>query len=153
MFGAIQVTSVWLTTAMLFVQAVCPGLAGDCGCQPGNAFCGSTNVTESNICRCSSSAGDASLGCPHCQRASGKPEPTMQSESVCHCGDQAPVEPTMPGVPESPSSSVLLDWIGGSIACFTTAPLLSPAPVHSQVPSSMVLIPHFKQVVHCVWLT
>lgn len=153
MFGTLQATTVWLTTAMLLAQAMCPGLVGGCGCQQSNASCCSTDAKESDACCCASSEEDTSQGCPQCQAASGNSEPAVQGESVCHCGRQAPAEPTMPGIPESPNPSILLDWIAGNFVCFTAAPLLSPAPVHSQVLSSEALILHFKQVVHCVWLT
>lgn len=153
MFAAIQATTIWLTTAMLLAQAIYPGLALNCGCQHSISSSCVSKTTGINGCCYSKPEDEAPSACSHCQASSPADEATRQGRSVCHCGDHAPSQPALPNAPDSPSSIDLVDWICGSTTCLTTASMLPSAPVHAQVPSSESLVPHFKQVLLCVWLT
>jgi len=150
-----QVTSVWLTAAMLLVQTVCLGLVSGCGCQQMISSC---PASEQSSCCCADDTGRALAGCPHCdQSLDDSPltgEAVMSEGTVCHCGELAPFEPMFPQIPDSPQQvTSLLDWIANGTACVIVDPEMATAPVRSQVPSSEALVRNFKQVVYCVWLT
>lgn len=151
---AFQVTSVWLTTAMLFVQTVCPGLTVGCSCKQTMTSCCSNQET---CCFGSREFSTSSLGsCPHCNRSSESDEPEcgFQQDSVCHCGDFIPVESPSQVVPETTSS---LEHLLALIVCtncgVTTILIEAPAPIPPPVPSSEELTHNYTQIVLCVWLT
>jgi len=151
--SAVQVITVWLTTAMLLAQTVCPVLAFDCSCWPGtSSACLSGKIDRSGCC-CAMSADDSSSACTHCRVPSCDDKFPRHRRSVCHCGDYAPAQPAIPGVPELPGPTSLADWIHAGTTCLTAATVLPSVPVHARVLSSELLVPHFKQLLHCVWLT
>lgn len=150
---AIRATSVWLTTAMLLAQAVCPGLLFACGCnRSGRLSCFANRGGVSVHTCCTSAESDSSPACLHCGVGSHA-DRSASGQAVCHCGDYAPSQLALPGVPGSQHLTSLFDWIGAGTTCSTTALALPAPPVHAQVPSSQFLVPHFKQILHCVWLT
>gem|GEM_PF-2362357 len=146
MFQTVQTISIWLTTAILFVTTGCPSLMRDCACPQGDFVCCSTG------CCCGTSG--ASNACRHCQEETVelRDDEFVISESLCHCGHQAPMPPTQPGVPASPNTFSLSDWIGANVACFIATPLPSPVPAHAQVPTGEILMSSFTQVAYGVWL-
>lgn len=152
MFPQLQVTAVWMTAIMLFVQSVCPGLVMGCGCQQAGSSCS----MDQAACCCGSGEAEGSTHCPHCNPPAepNESEDGFRQHSVCHCGDFAPVEPVSQSVPEATTS---LEHLLTLIVCtnlgVTTILPEAASPTPPPVPSSEELTHNYKQVVLCVWLT
>lgn len=143
MLGSLQITSIWLALGMLLVQVFSPALRAGCGCERPIP----PDTTAQACCCCveAEPAAEAANECPHCEESSEQEvEPP-----VCHCDEQAPTLPAAPPVPTSISWVALLELPASEIISPASAP---PAVASSQLPSSEVSIPHFKQVFCCVWL-
>jgi hypothetical protein len=160
MFPRLQVIAVWMTAATLLTQAVHPGLIFGCGCQ---AF-GSCGFADQEACCCCSddkqlenTRSDTEVCCHHCKPPadSDKPHDGFQLNSVCHCGDFAPVVLVEPMVPRSSELTLQywLDLIVGNTPCPTLE--VSPTPTLA-LPSILLsggVSHNCRQALLSVWLT
>lgn len=160
MLPKIQAISVWMTVAMLLVQAVCPGSTFGCGCQISLSSCESV---DQECCCSTDEAGSSTGNCPHCNPVSEPNESSeshwladeYQQNSFCHCGEIAPPIPVEPNVPESSETTLKLvqDLISNVGGCLEPELVPASTPSPPTVSSSEERTHNFKQVVLCVWLT
>ena len=153
MFPAIRVTTAWLTTAMLLAQSVFLGSVLDRSCQESSSLSCFVAISDAGECCCSPAENDYLSVVVHCHAPSCDDESTTYDWAVCYCGDHTPSLPAVPILPESPNPTCLFNWGCGGTICLTIVPILTSDAVQAQVDSSELLVPHFKQILQCVWLT
>lgn len=152
----LQVTTVWMTAAMLFAQAVCPDIGFGCGCQRIDSS--TCSLTQKGCCCSKESESSPQSECPHCSppAESQERDNEFQQDSICHCGDGVPLEPVQQRIPDSSESSLklLVDQIvNNNNACLATTIIPAPTAASPAVPLSQEHEQPSKQSVLCIWLT
>lgn len=150
----LQVTAVWMTAAILLAQAVFPSLAFGCGCRH---ICSADSRSQEICCRTGATHSEPKEACPHCGPPAGAAEPGGEflRDSVCRCGDSAPLIPAEQMIPESSKSTFkhFFDLIVGNDISWTTKVALASTPAPPPMPLSEDPTHNDKQALLCVWLT
>lgn len=153
MSPVVRAATASITAAVLLAQAVFPGLVLGTSCPQSFSPSCSVESSKASGCCCSQSESDSSSVQSHCQQPSHHDQTQRYDLPVCHCGNSYPAQPVCPSAPESSIVSSLTDRGCGDTSCLTTASVVSSAAKQGQVASRELLVPHFKQILQCVWLT
>ncbi|WP_143543732.1 hypothetical protein [Rhodopirellula sp. MGV] len=159
MFDLLRKQTVWLTVAMLLMQAVCPRNGIGCGCQSASGFHCQSN--ETGCCCCAGMTSKPSpqteaVRCPHCtgQNVANQTD-AVRPLQLCHCGDHDTSVPPQSNLPDSTNTSlqVLLDLVVAAHVGVISEPVLTSVPNTPPSFSCETLTNHYKQIVLGVWRT
>jgi hypothetical protein len=146
--------TIWLTAAMLVVQAVMPVNALGCGCDHHRPTL--EEPLSGASCCCSATSHSAvrakPQGCPHCHSASSHSKPSAEREPACHCAEQVPVHSETAFVADSLKTAADIG-VTASTAAYDLGPVLIPYRLQRRVGDAEIQISRFSQIVFGVWLT